>query len=375
MANIAGHGADKSASKTSRFSRFGAKLRWLPLVFGILAIAYVGYLTLAYSVFYGRDIFYPQSVLALYGPPERDGQSSGDLPVTETDVCEESRTVAMQVHLIDYMVNRNMWVPARPLYKFGLAGMVSFEATPFFDNKAAEQIGMLDVVRRVAIELTDSLGRVRGSSTENEQLAAAQSALRIDENAWFVNNPFNAKTNTISPSAAQSYQRAIPLYEQYNVSLRACDAVFDTRSDNLRETLSRFTATLGATTSELEARSKAVVYDPQADRFVAGAGNDYGFFDFRADNHFYRARGKMFALHGILQGMREDFHHVLEDRNVQQVWDKMEASVAEAAMLEPWIVSNGPNEGVAMPDHLAVMAEMILRARTSMVEIRDILGD
>lgn len=349
------------------------KLRFSMLFFVLLLSGYFGYMTLAYSTFYGRDIFYPQHVLALYGPPAGGGQTNGDLPAVNGERCERSRTVAMQVHLIDYMVNRNYWVPARPLYKAGLFGLIEMEATPWFDNKAEEQIGVLDIVRRMAIELTDSLGRVRGTSAENTLLSSAQSALRIDANAWFVNNPFSGEINTISPSAASSYEGAIPLYEQYNASLATCEGVFDTRADNLRETLSRFTATLGATTTELEARSKAVIYDPVEDRFRKGEGNNAGFFDFRADNHFYRARGKMYALHGLLQGMREDFSQVLADRNVGEVWDKMEASVAEAAVLEPWIVSNGANDGIIMPDHLSVMAEIILRARTTMVEIRDIL--
>jgi hypothetical protein len=365
------------AGDTERKERGGVarKARWIVLGLGVVAVAYLAYLTLAYSVFYSRNIFYPQDVLALYGPPSEERATSGDLPVTDPERCEESRLVAMQIHLIDYLVEQNMWVPARPLYKVGFFGLVDFKHTPFFDNKASEQIGVLDVVRRAAIELTDSLGRVRGTSLENTELASAQAALRIDENAWFVNNPFSSEINTISPSAATSYAGAIPLYEQYNISLRHCDAVFDARADNLRETLSRFTATLGATTSELEARSKATIYDPEADRFVDGSGNNLGYFDMEADNYFFRARGKMFALHGLLQGMREDFHGVLEDRNVQAVWDKMEASVAEAAALDPLMVSNGGADDVFMPDHLAVMAEIILRSRTSMVEVRDILDN
>ncbi len=348
---------------------------WAGGAVAALVLVYLGYLIATFSTFDGRDIGYPETVLAQYGRPEDRVQTPGEVEADDPERCHESRTAAMQIHLIDFMVNRNAWAPAHPLYKAGFFGLVAFESTPWFDDKAAEQLGMLDIVRRLGIEMTDSLGRIRGTSLENERLAAAQSSLRIDETAWYLNNPFRQEVNTVSPSAAASYQKAIPLYERYNADLAACDAVFDARADNLRGTLSRFTATLGATTSELEARSKAWAYDAEKDRVVPAEGNDYGWFDFRADNLFHRARGKMYALHGVLKGMREDFRHVLVDKNVEDVWDKMESSVAEAALADPWIASNGASDGVLFPDHLAVIAEMVLRARTSMVEVRDILAD
>ncbi len=368
-----------SAEGRDARGRAWRRARW-GLAGGVaLVLAYLVYLTLAFSVFHDRDVYWPQTVLSDFEPVSPDGPTTGDLPAAGpeagTNDCEASRAIAMQIHLIDLIVNENQWVPARPLYKAGLFGLVSFDATPWFDNKAAEQIGMIDVARRFAIEMTDSLGRVRGTSPENENLSSAQSALRIDMHAWYVNSPFRQNVNTISPSAAASYRKAIPLYEAYNTQLATCEAVFDARADNLRETLSRMTATLGSTIVELEARSQGVAYDPDQDRYVAAAGNDNGWFDFRADNHFHRARGKMYALHGIMQGMREDFAHIIADRNLKAVWDKMESSIAEAALLNPTIVSNGGKDGFLFPDHLGVMAEAILRARTSMVELRDVLRD
>jgi hypothetical protein len=369
LTRLLGAGGRERRGRAWRITRWGA------VGAVALAIVYLGYMTVVYSVFYDRDIYYPQQVLADFDQPDRIGATSGDLPAGETQECTPSRTIAMQTHLVDLMVNENIWAPARPLYKAGLFGLVDFADTPWFDNKAAEQVGMLDIVRRLGIELTDSLGRVRGTSAENENLSAAQSALRIDMHAWYVNSPFQSEVNTISPSAAASYRKAIPLYEAYNAQLATCEAVFDARTDNLRETLSRFSATLGATIVELAARSKGIAYDVEKDRYVNGEGNNRGWFDFRADNHFHRARGKMFALHGLLQGLRADFNHVITDRNLVAVWDKMEASVAEAALLNPPIVSNGAKDGLIFPDHLGVMAEAILRARTSMVELRDILRD
>ena len=376
----------------------------------VVVLVYLGYAFFAFSMFYGRDLHYPDAVFAGFdmktppggaGSPSAGSPAGGgeptpggpETPISEAGrpdegsatgtadsggdpaVCEESRTVAMQQALIRYIVRDNLWVPARPVYKLGFFGLVDFEDTPWFDNKASEQLGVLDVMRRMAVELTDALGRVRGTSLQNEDLANAQAALRINERAWYFNSPFNSDVNTVSPGAAASYEDAIRLYEAYNDQLAVCDAVFDTRSDNLREVLSRFTATLGSTTTELAQRSRAHVYDPETDRFVSAEGNNRGWFDFRADNYFHRARGKMYALHGLLQGVRADFNELLTDRNVHAVWDKMEVAIAEAAVMDPAIVSNGSADSAVRPDHLGKMAEIILRARASMVELRDILRD
>lgn len=358
-------------------------LRWAGLALGLILAVYFGYMYVAYGIFWGRDIHFPRAVIerledAPSVSPKAPSRATS-VGIATQDVepgeCGPSRTVAMQIALIEQIAVRNVWVPARPLYKAGLFGLVPFEGTPFLDNKAAEQLGILDILRRLGIELTDSLGRIRGTSETNAELNAAQAALRIDESAWFVNNPLNPAVNTISPSAASSYERAMPLYVQYNADLANCAAVFDTRSDNLRETLSRFTATLGSTTTELLQRSRSTVYNVSEMKFVEGTGTNAGWLDFRADNAFYRARGKMYALHGILMGMRHDFSRVLSDRNVHAVWDKMEQSVAEAANLQPLIVSNAAPDATLLPNHLGVMGQMILRARTSMVELRDILSE
>lgn len=341
----------------------------------LLFFCWIGYMIYAFTIFWGQNILYPQQILAderlIEAPTPLDANSEIQSP---SEACLPSQTVEIMVHLIDLNVNQNVWVPSHPVYKFGIFGLVSWEQTPFFDNKMSEQIGMLDILRRIGIELTDSLGRVRGTSEENENLSSAHSLLRINARAWYF-NPFDLNVNTVSPSAADSYRDAIPLYQAYNRDVAACDAVFDTRADNLRELLSRLTATLGATTAELGSRTRAWTYDPETDQFVEGDGNNWAWFDFRADNFLHRARGKMYALHGFMQAIRADFSEVLEQRNADEIYDRMERSIAEAASMEPPIVSNGGQDSIIFPDHLGKMAELIFRARTAMVELRDILRE
>ena len=149
--------------------------------------------------------------------------------------------------------------------------------------------------------------------------------------------------------------------------------MFDARADNLLQFLERVAADVGSTIDLLGKRSQGMRYDPRTDEFVTGEGNDRGWFDFNADDLFMYASGKMYAYHGLLQGLRSDFAGVIQRRDISAIWDLMEEHVAEAAALQPLIVSNGREDGAFMPDHLAVMSQKMLRARANMSEIRDIL--
>lgn len=45
-----------------------------------------------------------------------------------------------------------------------------------------------------------------------------------------------------------------------------------------------------------------------------------------------------------------------------------------ALRIQPWIVSNGREDGLIMPSHLATMGFYILRVRSNLVETRAVLG-
>jgi hypothetical protein len=82
---------------------------------------------------------------------------------TAAKVCQPSALVDVTADLIDFNVNQNAWISSMLMFKLGFFGM-DWDSTPFFDNKAAFQRGVNQAVRRTAVELVDSLGRVRGTS-------------------------------------------------------------------------------------------------------------------------------------------------------------------------------------------------------------------
>lgn len=372
----------------------------LPGLIVLIFVVYVGVLFARFCFYPGMDLAYPQRIVPQEGvvldrpevtQPAGGATSPGESPrssasvalpggdasasgSSDTRTCAHSRIVQMQIGLLDMMVNQNPWVPGDPQYRLGFFGVVDFADTPWFDNKAALQMGMLTIVRRFSLDLADTLGRVRGTSEVDADLQAAQGRLRVNERAWVLNNPFDPQLQTVMEGAEQSYRGAIPLYQKYNDRLGDCDALFDVRRDNLRTLIDRLAADLGSMASRVATRSKSEEWSVESHAFVAAQGNDRGYFDFRADNLFHEARGELFALHGLLQAVRQDFAKTIEVSDLRQVWDRMEAHVAEGARLEPMIVANGREDGTVTPDHLAVMGEKLLRARANMVELRDILS-
>ena len=124
--------------------------------------------------------------------------------------------------LIDFNVNQNAWISSMLLYKLGLFGL-DWDKTPWFDNKASFQRGVNQVVRRTAVELVDSLGRVRGTSGINADLQRARGNLQFDEETWYFGfNPFGPKTPTPS-----YYRDAVKKLRNFNARLATCQAVFD----------------------------------------------------------------------------------------------------------------------------------------------------
>lgn len=344
----------------------------------LLVLIYLGTMIWRFGWVRGDDLSYPQMVLNRSTPMTTAEADGGAAVETEAGAgaaksCAPSQVVRMEQALIDILVNQNDWAPATPQFKIGVFGLLSWDQTPFFDNKASFQRGVIASVRRMSLELTDTLGRVRGTSGADPDLEAARGLLQLDERTWLF-NPFDARLPLLASSAASSYRKAIGQLGAYNAKLENCDALFDARADNLFQMLDRITKDIGSTVDQIARRSQSRSYDVATHSFVEATGNSRGWFDFRADNYFHEARGRMFALHGLMQAVRVDFAEVIAQRNLGDVWDRMEAHIAEAAALSPLIVSNGREDGMFTPAHLSAMAQNMLRARANMTELRDILA-
>lgn len=293
--------------------------------------------------------------------PEPSGGIVSD-NTTETDTqgeraekksCRRSMIVEASANLVDFNVNQNAWISSMLLYKLGLFG-VPWDATPFFDNKAVFQRGIHQAVQRTAVELVDSLGRVRGTSEPDKDLQTARSDLQYNEFYWYWSfSPFGPKTT--SPAI---YRTAIKNLEKYNDRLESCDALFDARADNLLAFLDRIAKDIGGTSAVLKERSE---------------NYSSGWFDTRADDRFWFAYGQLYAYYGILTAARTDFEDVIKQRRLEAIWDELEGQLRASLNITPFIISNGAEAGWFMPSHLATLGFYILRVRSNLVEIRTIL--
>ncbi len=274
-----------------------------------------------------------------------------------TKTCGRSAIARVTADLIDFNVNQNSWISSMPAYKGGFFGY-SWDNTPWLDNKASFQRGVHQAVQRTAVELTDTMGRIRGTSEVNKDLQGARSAVQFDEFTWYF-NPFDSKRPFGPTTKTPTYYRgAIAQLQSFNTDLAKCQATFDARADNLRTLLDRIAKDIGSTSASIKKRSEA---------------SNAGWFDFHADNQFMYAKGQLYGYYGILRAAHADFRGIIKKRNLEDIWSNMESQIHSALELDPMIISNGKEDGWLMPTHVTTMGFYILRVRSNLVEIRSVL--
>ena len=255
-----------------------------------------------------------------------------------------SRAVAVAADLVDREVNQNRWVANDPFFEPGY----------LLDNMPAYQTGIVSAVGRFTTELRDRVARVRGSSAVDPDLESAAGRLNYPGDVWI----FECSGTPVQPSSESQYRRGIEDLRHYNERLAQGQAVYERRADNLLATIDRISGDLGAASAALTT---------EVDE---GSTN---FLDFNADGMFYSIKGKLYAYYLILRALEQDFPDVIREKNLQASWAELLTSLRLGATLYPWVVSNGPLDSMATPNHLAAEGFLLLRVRTKLDEIMDIL--
>jgi len=257
----------------------------------------------------------------------------------------ESRTIAMAISLIDREVNKNGWVANDPFFMPGY----------LLDNMPNYQQGIIYAISRFAMEMTDQIGRSRGSSEVDSDLDKASGLLKYPGTTWI----FDLSTS-IAPTASSEaqYKSAMRSLISYNKRLAEGKATFDKRADNLQATLRRFTADLGSNSAAIS-------------EHLASSGG-WG-IDSKADNIFYSSKGRLYAYYLLLRELAADFRDVVSGKELSASWNLMLESLKQASHLDPVVIANGQPDGAIVPSHLASLGFYLLRARTQLREIIDIL--
>ncbi len=257
----------------------------------------------------------------------------------------ESRAVAIAAALVTREVDVHTWTPMQPF----------FMPTGILDNMPNFQRGMVAALGRFATELMDQVGRTRGSSQTDRDLEQARGFLNEQPNIWIWQ-----PTVSLMPSAtsAQKYRAGRDKLLAYNKRLASGQAVFERRADNLQALIDRIANDIGS--------DSAVI-----DRHIIEKAGDL--LDGRCDDIFYFNKGRLYALYLLLRELGADFQNVIRERELTNAWNGTLESFRIASQLDPWIVWNGYPDALLFPNHLAAQGFYLLRARTQLREISNIL--
>lgn len=292
-----------------------------------------GVLALAVLLYYGAGALWLHSI-------DDDPDFAATVEVPENG----SHAVAVAAALIDREVNVNRWVANDPW----------FQPAYILDNMPAFQTGIVAALSRFAVELTDQIARVRGTSQVDADADSAAGRLKYPGGVWI----FEWSSTPVQPSSESQYRKAIEDLQRYNARLANGQASFERRSDNLMATLERIAADIGGSSAALSGRIES----------HSGAWIDTG-----ADDLFYATKGRLYGYYLILEALGTDYAGVLAERNVQRSWEEMLVSLRDAATLDPWVVANGELDGQTVPNHLAAQGFLLLRARFQLYEVINIL--
>lgn len=254
-----------------------------------------------------------------------------------------SKSVVAAIALIDREVNQHSWTPNKPF----------FMPAAWLQRMPAYQAGIMSAISRFAIELGDQIGRTRGSSQIDPDLDTAAGRLKYPADVWV----FNFSVSFFPTSSSESqYRSAMKALHRYNSRLINGQAIFERRADNLQATLERIALDLGS-----------------ASAAIANHIDDRGLIDSDADTIYYDVKGRMYAYYLLLKGMEQDFAQVIAEKQLGQSWKQMQESLAAGAELDEFMVFNNAPDSQFLPNHLTGMGFYLLRARTQIREISNIL--
>jgi len=253
--------------------------------------------------------------------------------------------IAVTATLVEREAVLHRWTPNDPFIMPGW----------WLDNTPNFQSGILHALSRISIELRDQIGRSRGSSATDDDLNAAAGNLAKEPDRWVV----NFSTSLLPTTASETYYaEAVKQLRHYNERLAAGDAIFDQRADNLLATLDRIALDLGDTSASID------------EHVMNNAG---GFLpDTLADNIFYHTKGQAYAYKEVLVALKQDFAEIIATRDIANIYQELLLSLSAVVSLDPFIVTNGAKDGI-LPNHLATQGFYLLRARTQLREVTNIL--
>lgn len=256
-----------------------------------------------------------------------------------------SAAVDIAAALITREVDTHSWVANDPWF------VPSFWLT----RTPAYQQGIVYALSRFAVAMTDQLARQRGSSAIDPDLDLAAGYLKYSGDIWV----FNFKTSILpTATSEQQYRSARKSLLSYNKRLSEGKASFERRADNFQLAIESIVADLGSQSGITE-------------EFIVKDGGRL--LEFDSNRIFFATKGRLYAYYLLLRELGKDFAPVLKEKGMENVWANTLHSIKEAADLNPLIIFNGRGDSQFLPCHLCNQGFWLLRARTQLREISNIL--
>jgi len=255
-----------------------------------------------------------------------------------------SHAVAMAIALIDRETKTYHWVASDPFFYPG----------SLLTRMPAFQRGIASSLSRFTIELYDHIGRTRGSSQADPDLQKANGLLNYSPNVWM----FDLSTSWLPTTSSRTQYRAgMQALKNYNTRLGTGQAVFDRRADNLIETLNRMASDLGSASGGIN----SFVEEQSGISFGASA------------DLFYHTKGRLYGNYLILRELEIDFADIIKEKQLESAWNQMLESLRDGMRLHNFLIINAQPDSQFFPNHLATQGFFVMRARTQLYEVTNIL--
>ena len=245
--------------------------------------------------------------------------------------------------LITREVDTHAWVANDPW----VVPSVWLTRTPAF------QQGIVYALSRFSIAMTDSLARQRGSSAVDPDLDKASGLLKYSGDVWVFNNSIIPTT-----TSEQQYRNARKALEAFNQRLSKGQATFDRRADNLQVAIESILADLGSQSGIIS-------------EHISTKGGEL--LEFESNRIYFNTKGRLYGYYLILRELGKDFEPIIKEKGMESVWANTLHSLKDAAGLNPLIIFNGKGDSQFLPCHLCGQGFWLLRARTQLREVSNII--
>lgn len=236
--------------------------------------------------------------------------------------------------------------------------------TVLLDNPQNFQLGQLETIRYSTRVLRDKLSRLR---TTDKIDPDAENAF-----VFFSNDPFK----WILPSAESKFKAGVKSLEAYEKRLKADQADFYPRADNLNELLDQYVSLLGGVNTRLSnaprQKGKVLSEETAGDQFTTGEKYVRVHVPWtEIDDNFYYARGVAYGLKQMMTAVRIDFSNILEMKKADELAERI-IHVLDGSQFEPLLVLNG-SRGSVFANHSLQLQSLLEDARQKMRSLQDMI--